>query len=143
MDINLTINAPQICDSLNKFSAALSQLGLVNTAQSAPMQWGQAQPLKESKVANATPAAPAAPAPLATVEPAASVTMADNANSTTSASQAVALTVDQVKTLAALKAKKVGSATVKAIIADTGAATIGEIKEALVLASLAANLEAL
>ena len=43
----------------------------------------------------------------------------------------------------AQKAKKVGAAVVKALIADTGSAQIADIADPHVLASLAANLEAL
>jgi hypothetical protein len=52
-------------------------------------------------------------------------------------------TIDEVKTLAALKAKKVGAAVIKGLIADTGSTQIADIADPHVLASLAANLDAL
>ena len=53
------------------------------------------------------------------------------------------LTHDAVKTLAALKAKKVGPKVVKGLIADTGHEQIAEIAQADVLRSLYKKLEEL
>lgn len=142
-DVTLTIQiSPKLLEVCQTIAAALKANSVVAPPPSVPQPVAVAQSPKESKAPATTPSTPAAPSPLATVEPAASVTIADTA-ATTSTAPAAALTIEQVKTLAATKAKKVGAAVVKAIIADTGAATIGEIKDALVLASLAANLEAL
>lgn len=125
MDITVTITAPEFVGALNNLATAIAGAGHARV----------------DLTAGATNTAPtAAKPPKAKLAP-----TAQDAPSTpgTSSVSAIPVTLDAVKALAALKAKKVGAAVVKALIADTGSAQIADIADPHVLASLAANLEAL
>ena len=141
MSLNITFSAPEVVGALNNIAAALSGAAALHIVSTPVI----AKPAKEKLVPVAkevaiVPSAADLPAdPLAndetpTVEP---PTVASTP------APAASLTADTVKTLAAQKAKKTSAAVVKGIIADTGFATIADITDPLVLASLAANLEAL
>ncbi len=120
MEIAINISAPDLVSAINKLAVAIT--GTHQIRDDAPASAKQAKPAKP-KLAPATQAAPATPpAPAAATVP---------------------RTIDEVKTLAALKAKKVGAAVIKGLIADTGSTQIADIADPHVLASLAANLDAL
>ena len=125
MDITVTITAPEFVGALNNLATAIAgsgharvdlTAGATNTAPTA----AKPPKAKLAPTAQDTPSAPISP-PVPTAS----------------------LTLDAVKALAAQKAKKVGAAVVKGLIADTGSAQIADIADPHVLASLAANLEAL
>ena len=120
MHLNVTIAAPEFVSALNNLAGAIA--GAAHARVDVPATPTAAKPAK-AKLATTTQDTPSAP--ISPPVPTAS------------------LTLDAVKALAALKAKKVGAALVKALIADTGSAQIADIADPHVLASLAANLEAL
>ena len=125
MNVTITIEAPEVVGAVNSLSAAITNILTARAevaaaaALTAPTTTKPAKP-KLAPVVEAAPAAP--PTPAAATLP---------------------RTLDEVKTLAALKAKKVGAAVIKGLIADTGSAQISDIADPHVLASLAANLDAL
>ncbi len=123
MTLSITIAAPELVGALNNLAVAFS--GAAAHHVDTPIVTKTAK-VKLAAVVQEVSAAPPAPDVPAVAQ-----------------APAAPLTIDQVKTLAAQKAKKVGAAVVKGIITDTGAATIADIADPLVLASLAANLEAL
>ncbi len=122
MEIAINISAPDLVSAIDKLAVAIT-----GTHQ-----------IRDDAPASAKPAKPAKPklAPVVEVE-------AAPATPPTLAAAAVPRTIDEVKTLAALKAKKVGAAVIKGLIADTGSTQIADIADPHVLASLAANLDAL
>lgn len=125
MDITVTIAAPEFVSALNNLAGAIT---------------GAAHARVDVPAASTTATPTAAKPPKAKLAP-----TAQDAPSTpgTSSVSAIPVTLDAVKALAAQKAKKVGAAVVKGLIADTGSAQIADIADPHVLASLAANLEAL
>ena len=145
MEMNLNITfaaAPEFVAALNSVAAAFSAAAAfhrVDTQVAAKPTKAKLAPVEKETVS----VAPAADQPLEPLVVDMSVVVDATSPAATTSAHATPLTVDEVKTLAALKAKEVGAAVVKGIIADTGAATISEITDPLVLASLAANLEAL
>ena len=150
VNVKITVGAqPEVCTAFNNVVTALSNIAVAFSSAAAMHSIDTSAITKPAKaklppvtkdVLVIAPAADGSAEPLAA---AITATVAAPAAGATTPSAAVPLTADAVKTLAALKAKKVGAAVVKAIIADTGAATIAEIADPLVLASLAANLDAL
>ena len=125
MDITVTITAPEFVGALNNLATAIAGAGHARV----------------DVPAAATNTAPTtAKPPKAKLAPTVQDTLPTPG---TSSVPATPLTLDAVKALAAQKAKKVGAAVVKGLIADTGSAQIADIADPHVLASLAANLEAL
>ena len=125
MNITITITAPEFVGALNNLAGAIT--GAAHARVDVP--------------AAATNTAPTtAKPPKAKLAPTVQDTLPTPG---TSSVPATPLTLDAVKALAAQKAKKVGAAVVKGLIADTGSAQIADIADPHVLASLAANLEAL
>ena len=125
MNITITIAAPEFVSALNNLAGAITGAALARVdvpATSTNTTPATSKPAK-AKLAPVTQDAPSTPV-LPPVP-------------------AAPLALDAVKALAAQKAKKVGAAVVKALIADTGSAQIADIADPHVLASLAANLEAL
>ena len=128
MEIAINISAPDLVSAINKLAVAIT--GTHQIRDDAPASAKQAKPAKPKL------------APLVEVEVEVEVEAAP-ATPPTPAAAAVPRTIDEVKTLAALKAKKVGAAVIKGLIADTGSTQIADIADPHVLASLAANLDAL
>ena len=125
MNITITIAAPEFVSALNNLATAIAGAGHARV----------------DVPAAATNTAPTtAKPPKAKLAPTVQDTLPTPG---TSSVPATPLTLDAVKALAAQKAKKVGAAVVKGLIADTGSAQIADIADPHVLASLAANLEAL
>ena len=122
MEIAINISAPDLVSAINKLAVAIT--GTHQIRDDTPASAKQAKPAKPKL------------APVVEVE-------AAPATPPTLAAAAVPRTIDEVKTLAALKAKKVGAAVIKGLIADTGSTQIADIADPHVLASLAANLDAL
>lgn len=122
MEIAINISAPDLVSAINRLAVAIT--GTHQIRDDAPASAKQAKPAKPKL------------APVVEVE-------AAPATPPTLAAAAVPRTIDDVKTLAALKAKKVGATVIKGLIADTGSTQIADIADPHVLASLAANLDAL
>ena len=125
MHLNVTIVAPEFVSALNNLAGAIAGAAHARVDVPAASTTATSTAAKPAKAKLATTTQDTPSAPISPPVPTAS------------------LTLDAVKALAALKAKKVGAAVVKALIADTGSAQIADIADAHVLASLAANLEAL
>ena len=125
MNITITITAPEFVGALNNLAGAIT---------------GAAHARVDGSAAATNTAPTTAKPPKAKLAPPVQDTLPTPGTSSVSA---IPVTLDAVKALAAQKAKKVGAAVVKALIADTGSAQIADIADPHVLASLAANLEAL
>jgi hypothetical protein len=125
MNITITIEAPEVVGAVNNLSAAITNILAA-----------RAEAVAAAAIAAQPPTKPVKPK-------LAPVVQAATATPPTLAAAAVPRTIDEVKTLAALKAKKVGAAVIKGLIADTGSTQIADIADPHVLASLAANLDAL
>jgi hypothetical protein len=121
MEVTIKIAAPEIVQALKDLAASVRSAHNEALASMVPTAQTSAKPSKAklAPVVQDVPIAPPAPAAI------------------------VPRTLDEVKTLAALKAKKVGAAVIKGLIADTGSTQIADIVDPHVLASLAANLDAL
>lgn len=128
MEIQIQIGGP-LAGAVNNLATAITNI-LAARAEAAASAPATAKPPK------------AKPAPVVKDVPAASPALAATTTAVPTATVGP-LTIDEVKTLAALKAKKVGATVIKGLIADTGSAQIADIADPHVLASLAANLDAL
>lgn len=125
MKLTINISAPEFVSAINNLAAAIT--GTFHVRADAPPA---AKPPK------------AKPAPVVKDVPIASPALAATPTAIPTAT-AGPRTIDEVKNLAALKAKKVGATVIKGLIADTGSAQIADITDPHVLASLTANLDAL
>jgi hypothetical protein len=151
----IKIEAPEIASAIENLSVALTKLFVAHSetsaAQSAEKVIRKAASTKKtaqpevavdntgSSGSDQTQVSSSPPAEADAPHVAPTEKSADSA----AQSEATALTHDAVKTLAALKAKKVGPKVVKGLIADTGHEQIAEIAQADVLRSLYKKLEEL
>ncbi len=135
VSLSITVSAPEVVGAINSLAVAIA--GMASTG--ADMN----TIAKPAKVKQAPVAKEAAVVPSAADLPAEPLAADATPTVATAPVPATPLTADTVKALAAQKAKKTSAAIVRGIIADTGFATIADITDPLLLASLAANLEAL
>ena len=137
-EISITIGGP-LADALNNLAAALQTAGAIEKA-AAPKK-KKAQPEVAENAGNTGSDQPSASFPAADAE--SSLPLPTESAVPAAAQSEASVTHEAAKTLAALKAKKVGPSVVKGLIADTGYAQIADIPEQALLVSLYKNLEAL
>jgi len=138
MNITIEIGGP-IVDAINNLAASLHTLGALEKA-AAPAKATRKQKSQDtqSEVVENTDSSGSG-------QPSVMISAADAGAPFSPPSEATAPipTHDEVKRLAALKSKKVGSTVIRGLIADTNFAQIADINDPAVLASLAAKLESL
>jgi hypothetical protein len=143
MNIEITIGGP-LADAINNLAAALQTAGLIerSAAPKAPKKKAQPEVAQDNAGSSGSDQTQDRSSPVAEVG--APLSTPTEPVATTTQSEATApITHESAKTLAAVKAKKVGPAVVKGVIADTGFAQIADIDKHEVLVSLYKNLEAL
>lgn len=133
MNVTINLQATELAEAMNNLAVALSDMMAARADMKASKTTAEVVAKASKK--------PAAPAPAQTTEPTPPPVAEGSASE--AAVSAAPITHDAAKTLAALKAKKVGPSVVKGVIADTGYGQIADIPEQALLVSLYKNLEAL
>lgn len=151
MNITVKIEATELADAINNLAVALgdmltarNEMKAEKTAEAAvtKAKSKKKEPQLEVGENTSSDGSDQTAAPLPAPEAAVPYVAPPEAAAAT-APQSEAVTHEKARTLAAVKAKKVGPAVVKGVIADTGFSQIADIDNQAVLVSLYANLEAL
>jgi hypothetical protein len=142
MNITVKIEATELADALNNLAVAMSDM-LTARNESKAEKTAEAAVTKARKKKDSQPQVEENSGSDGSDQASAQVAAPEVAATTPAPTKSEAVTHDKAKTLAALKAKKVGPAVVRGVIADTGCAQISDITSQEVLVSLYANLEAL